>query len=405
MVKKIPILVLVIACVSIPLQSHAFLGDLVNQLDKVAKEFDEKLQIHNKNKEKMRNGMVGYCGNSWVTGVLARDQWEYETKVLVANPKKQPYMNSMDFSNACRSHDSCYGTIGKSKEKCDLEFIDDMQTECRKISKQFAARQNKFCHEISAVYFNLVKAKGQESYNRAQKEARITGKKEFKFVVNTAQGRIFKEPVTGIEFVFVSGGSFKMGSNSGLSDEKPVHQVSVGNFWMGKYEVTQGQWQKVMGTNPSKFSNCGSNCPVENVSYYDVQKFIDKLHDGRYRLPTEAEWEFACRSGGRNEKYCGGSDADFVASYNTNSTRRVGSKRQNGLGLYDMSGNVWEWTCSENGRYKHDFHKNCSKRTSRRMARGGGWDSKASGVRSASRSTNKSGTDSDNLGFRLVRKP
>jgi formylglycine-generating enzyme required for sulfatase activity len=118
-------------------------------------------------------------------------------------------------------------------------------------------------------------------------------------------------------------------------------------FAMGKYEVTQGQWRAIMGNNPSKFSNCGDNCPVERVSWNDAKDFISRLNNKtgkQYRLPSEAEWEYACRAGGKNE-YCGSDSADSVAWHSGNSgksTHPAGRKQPNAFGLYDMSGNVWE---------------------------------------------------------------
>ena len=160
-----------------------------------------------------------------------------------------------------------------------------------------------------------------------------------------------------IEMVFVKGGTFMMGATpeqgSDAGDgEKPVHSVTVSDFYIGKYEVTQAQWKAVMGKNPSHYK--GENRPVERVSWYDIQKFIEKLNaktGKRYRLPTEAEWEYAARGGNQSKgyKYSGSNDIGSVAWYTNNSgdrTHPVGQKQPNELGLYDMTGNVWEW-CSD----------------------------------------------------------
>ena len=215
----------------------------------------------------------------------------------------------------------------------------------------------------------------------------------------------------GIEMVDIPGGRFMMGSNVGGDREKPVHQVTLGGFQLGKYEITQGQWQAVMGNNPSDFSSCGDTCPVENVSWDDIHTFLKKLNQqsgGSYRLPTEAEWEYACRSGGKNETYCGGNELDRLAWYSKNSngkTHPVGQKQANGLGLYDMSGNVWEWVQDWKGAYSNGqvidptgpasgyFH----------VFRGGSWDGSASFNRSAIRRKDSPRFDGYRLGFRLAR--
>lgn len=176
----------------------------------------------------------------------------------------------------------------------------------------------------------------------------------------------YREPVTGIELVLVDGGCFEMGCGKWMdmeycdSNAIPSHQVCVAPFWMGKYEVTQAQWEKIMGMNPSDYKG-GPDHPVEMVSWNEIQVFVEKLNamsgsSLQFRLPTEEEWEYAARSGGKNEKYAGGNnpDSDLWHQYNRETfsskgiqTWPVGQKNPNGLGLYDMSGNVSEWVSNE----------------------------------------------------------
>ena len=240
-----------------------------------------------------------------------------------------------------------------------------------------------------------------------------------------AAGEIWKEPATGMEFAWVPGGCYEMGCGNWTSDcfrdEKPVHEVCVDGFWMGKTEVTQGQWKQVVGENSSEFKK-GDDYPIEKVSWPEIEKFINKLSSistGLYefRLPTEAEWEYACRSGGKPEKYAGGSDLDRVAWHQKNSgrsTHPVATKEPNGLGLFDMSGNVNEW-CADNYRVwaykKHKRHNPLFKadRVYSRIYRGGSWNSNPKSVRCSARNyelgigyQNQVYRNYD-LGFRLVR--
>ena len=230
----------------------------------------------------------------------------------------------------------------------------------------------------------------------------------------TTSGGAFTDATTGMPFVFVKGGCFQMGDavGGGDADEKPVHEVCVSDFYMGKYEVTQGQWRQIMGSNPSYFSSCGDNCPVERVSWNDAQDFIRRLNSQsgkRYRLPTEAEWEYAARSGGKSEKFAGGADVKTVAWYDGNSgsrTHPVGQKQPNGLGLHDMSGNVWEW-CQD--RYGSDYYRNSDRDNpegpssgSGRVVRGGSWLFDAASSRAALRTWNFPVYRLNVLGFRLA---
>ena len=230
-------------------------------------------------------------------------------------------------------------------------------------------------------------------------------------------GGTWTDPVTGMVFVWVEGGCYEMGCGDwtdGCGDsEYPVHEVCVNGFWMGKYEVTQGQWQQVMGSNPSYF-DYGDYFPVEQVSWDDCQEFIDDLNSQRgsvFRLPTEAEWEYAARSGGLEEKYAGGDDLDRLGWYDANSgdrTHQVGTKVANGLGIYDMSGNVWEW-CSD--RYDSNYYyisppdnPQGPPSGSFRVFRGGSWGNSAQGCRSALRNRS-SPFRFYRIGFRLVLSP
>lgn len=149
------------------------------------------------------------------------------------------------------------------------------------------------------------------------------------------------------EMVAVPAGSFQMGM-AGRPVTEPVHTVVLPSFAIGRYEVTQGQWKAVMGSNPSRFQACGDDCPVEQVTWSDAQEFVRRLSakTGKtYRLPSEAEWEYACRAG-QASRYCGGDDPDRLAWYGDEygSTHPAGQKQANAWGLHDMTGNVWEWT-------------------------------------------------------------
>lgn len=224
---------------------------------------------------------------------------------------------------------------------------------------------------------------------------------------------------TEMEFVFVKGGCYRMGDifGDGEPDEKPSHEVCVDGFYIGKYEVTQGQWKEIMGDNPSSFKDCGDNCPVENISWNDVQEFIRKLNDktdGKYRLPTETEWEYAARSGGNDEKWAGTNESvelDGYAWHDKNAgdkTHPAGQKKPNGLGIYDMTGNVWEWVediYDKNAYYNHSKNNPVYKgqQDVDRVVRGGSWYSKSGDVRSTNRFYRPPAYKSGIVGFRLMR--
>ncbi|MEI6206879.1 MAG: caspase family protein [Desulfuromonadales bacterium] len=218
-------------------------------------------------------------------------------------------------------------------------------------------------------------------------------------VVPVATALRFTEPTTGMEFVSVPAGCFTANGK----------QTCIDAFRIGTYEVTQGQYRRIMGSNPSSFSSCGDDCPVEQVSWDDAQSFISRLNsqtDKQFRLPTEAEWEYACRSGGKNEEYCGGNDVGAVAWYSKNSdikTHRVGQKQPNGLGIYDMSGNVREWVQDWFGTYpSSDNNPIGASSGSNRVSRGGSWSYSAEYARAAYRYADSPDYRYFILGFRLA---
>ena len=249
----------------------------------------------------------------------------------------------------------------------------------------------------------------------------------------------------GMEFVLIPAGEFLMGSAGELADddEQPETRVRISEaFYLGKFEVTQGQWEAVMGSNPSYLANCGLDCPVESVTWDEVQEFVRKLNarEGadRYRLPTEAEWEYAARAGSRTDtpagdlRILGKSNApklDAIAWYGGNSGVRyeggyycsgwdeeqystdrcgphpVGRKAANGLGLHDMLGNVWEWVADWHGDYPGGAVTDPKGPStgSYRVKRGGGWNGGARNCRAANRDWFAPGKRNFYLGFRLLR--
>jgi formylglycine-generating enzyme required for sulfatase activity len=237
----------------------------------------------------------------------------------------------------------------------------------------------------------------------------------------------------GMEFVLIPPGSFAMGSQikpeeaakkfggdiGWYKNEHPAHPVKISKpFYLQKTEVTQGQWKSVMGQNPSFHSDCGDDCPVENVSWDEVQIFLEKLNNleglegaGRYRLPTEAEWEYACRAGTSTE-FSFGDDVGQLYNYawfieNSDQINPVGTKKPNPWGIYDMHGNVWEWV-------EDNLHRNYNGAPddgrawvghpqADRVVRGGGWNYDARNCRSAARHYFAPDFNGSNYGFRIAR--
>ncbi|MDR1277489.1 MAG: formylglycine-generating enzyme family protein [Treponema sp.] len=240
--------------------------------------------------------------------------------------------------------------------------------------------------------------------------------------------------------VLVEGGTFQMGSAKGRNDERPVHTVTVKSFYMGKYEVTQKEWQEIMETTAARQRDMADksrplkgegNCPIYYVNWYEAVEYCNRLslkegltpaYQGSgdtvicdfdasgYRLPTEAEWEYAARGGNNSVsyEYSGGNSADSVAWYSGNSgssTHPAGTKEPNSLGLYDMSGNVWEWCWDWYGNYTGEAQTNPAGTSpgTTRVLRGGSWSNDAVYVRSAFRFSYTPSSRGSGIGFRLAR--
>ena len=238
-----------------------------------------------------------------------------------------------------------------------------------------------------------------------------------------------------VEMIIIDGGTFQMGDvwGDGYSDQTP-HDVTLSSFYIGKYEVTQALYQEIMGNNPSYF--IGDSLPVERVSWYDAIAFCNKLSDTTglvaiytidslsvtadfskdgYRLPTEAEWEYAARSGGRDDRKYSGTNTeselgnyawyDLDRNHPNYGTNKVGTKQDNDLGIYDMSGNVWEWCWDWYGTYSSSFQTNPTGAStgSIRTLRGGHWAAPSDFCSTASRGC-VTPLDSDRgLGFRIAK--
>jgi len=216
-----------------------------------------------------------------------------------------------------------------------------------------------------------------------------------------------------MEFALLSGGRFTMGTppdEPRREVQEREHEVTLSHpFYLGRTEVTQGQWALVMGSNPSAFPECGPDCPVETVSALGVDAFLARfaeLTGERFRLPTEAEWEYACRAGTRTA-YAALETLDATrASFDRRSPSRVASFSPNGWGLFDMHGNVWEWTADESCPYPEgpsvDPVGRCA--ADRRVIRGGSWAFGADSARCGLRYTHAPGDSGYSLGFRVVRE-
>jgi len=242
----------------------------------------------------------------------------------------------------------------------------------------------------------------------------------------TPEESIWTEPITGISFVRIPPGEFWMGSpldEPSREEQESRHRVHLPTaFYLGRFEVTQGQWRRVMGSQPSRATTCGASCPVESVSFVEIQEFLRRLNrlvpHGRFRLPTEAEWEYACRAGTTTAFSTGPTlttdQANFDGRYPLDGQPKgrfrggptpVGSFSPNPWGLYDMHGNVWEWCADNHCPYPKTEVTNPVGRcdSGLRVIRGGSWAFGADSARCALRYTHHPQDRGPSLGFRVAR--
>jgi len=355
----------------------------------------------------------------------------YSEKTPVPDLKRDPFETVEEFQARIGGHKPVLaGKATLTKEKYDIETgrfpmdvswedwtrnvegIPDSDSDLHVIAERDLARAIYEAGPAYSLFANFKAEKEKVSVNAIEL---FTGNGVLPVTVPETEtgGDVWTDPVAGMEFIKVPGGTFMMGDIFGDGDdyEKPVHEVQLNGFYIGKYPVTQGHWKKVTGNNPANFQK-GDDYPVEQVSWDDAQEFVRKLAEmnkGKYefRLPTEAEWEYAGRSGGKKERYAGGDDIDAVAWYDENSggsTHPVGKKAPNGLGIHDMSGNVWEWCGDWFGDYPSGSVRNPKgpDSGSNRVLRGGSWNYAAGNCRSTNRNHDSPRYRFNNLGLRLA---
>ncbi|MEO5341017.1 MAG: formylglycine-generating enzyme family protein [Magnetococcus sp. MYC-9] len=236
-------------------------------------------------------------------------------------------------------------------------------------------------------------------------------------------GKPWQEPLSGMTFAWIPGGCFRMGSAPNAedrdADEEPIHTACLSGFWLGEREVTQQQWQRVLQHNPSHLhreiiGQRDEGFPVENITRLDVETFIARLnlhHQGQIaiNLPTEAQWEYACRNGGEKIPFSGRAQLDQLGWYQANSSgisQSTGTRRANRLGLYDMSGNVWEWVRDTYDKDAYGRHGNTDPvhtgESPFAVIRGGGWQDLPSALRCANRGFERLTNKRSDLGLRLA---
>jgi sulfatase modifying factor 1 len=300
------------------------------------------------------------------------------------------------------------GNVGKigNRYTVSLNLFDTQNARADNAVSEFCQTENELIELIQTSVRKLLRESVEATSPKAVSAARATPV-------------AYRDPVTGMELVLIKGGCYDMGDTFGDGgvDEKPVHEVCLKDFYLGKNEVTQGQWKRVMGDNPSHFKESDEN-PVEKISWNDAKEFIrrlNKMSGKSYRLPTEAEWEYAARSGGKREKWAGTSNESELRDYawfsnnSGNKTHPVRQNRPNGLGLYDMTENVWEWVSDWHDK---DYYRSSPKNDppgpssgQSKVFRGGSWYRGPGNVRAAYRGKNVPSIRYNSIGFRLAGSP
>jgi formylglycine-generating enzyme required for sulfatase activity len=261
------------------------------------------------------------------------------------------------------------------------------------------------------IFFYVNQSIAQDTYQKSKRK-----KKNKSSIVVPTVSQAFLDSIRE-NMVWVTGGSFVMGNNISEPDERPAYEVVIDGFAISRYPVTQRQWMVIMERNPSDFPGC-DQCPVDKVSWDDAQVFIQKLNvltGKEYTLPTEAEWEYAAK-GGRdapgNFRYAGSDDIDSVGWYAGNSGRMphpVGQKKPNELGLYDMTGNVWEWCQDWYAKFYYEQNESNNPQGppsgSGRVRRGGSWYTQSTNCKTSTRNNVRQDYFDDIGGFRLAQYP
>ena len=315
------------------------------------------------------------------------------------------------------------GTLEPDKLQRMLDAIETPQQRAIRLEREAKEQSERIKHQrikelLSIALANDSKTNGKKALDALEEllqldpsySQALSLQRKISAYYGPSPGEVITNSI-GMKLVWIPAGNFMMGSDSGESNEKPIHSVRISKgFYMGQTEVTQAQYTAVMGTNPSNFK--GDNLPVETVSWNDATEFCRKLsqkENGRtYMLPTEAQWEYACRAQSTTVFSFGNSESALgdYAWYSSNKTHPVGQKRPNGFGLYDMHGNVWEW-CSDfydsnyYGRNDNVDPENTNS-DSNRVLRGGCWYDDALRCRSAYRSWSIPGDRYSDGGFRVV---